>query len=346
MRIGIVILTLFLFSVTSLFGQVFINEISYNDLVAANRGVELAGPAGTNLNGWYMEFRDDNNTPYHTETINTPITIDNENASGKGGIWIPISDLQDNDNNAVILFDDNNTAQDTISYGGSPFGNLNLSNIGITQSLPTVTPQNLENGNNDDVWWVLAASTKGDLNGASQLPVELISFEAIQLEKGIELKWITASEENNSHFEIEHSLDGFNYETIGIVQGNQTTIEAQTYEFIDDKMQNGQNYYRLKQVDFDAKFEYSKIIMLDYSNEISVMVAPNPVTQHTKLRITLSQYENTSFVIYDMTGKVIKVYVRIDENGITVDDLDSGLYIYQIRQNNHLLKTDKLIIID
>ncbi|MFK7949423.1 MAG: T9SS type A sorting domain-containing protein [Saprospiraceae bacterium] len=351
MRVGISILIVLFLNINTLLGQVFINEISYTDLNSNDRGIELAGPAGTDVNGWYMEFRDDNNAIYHTETINGQPTIDNENSSNRGGIWIPISGLQNQNDNTVILYDNNNSPQDTVSYGSNPFAGYTGITTGIggplvVQSVPGTTPQNLQNGNNDISWWVLQPATKGDLNGPSQLPVNLISFEAIITNNIVQLLWATASEENNSHFKVERSTDGITYEIIGTIEGNGTTIDEQTYDFEDNNASEGRNYYRLKQVDYDGKFEYSGVITVDFSQKISVTIAPNPITKNSKLNIQLTQYENVNFVIFDMTGKIVKTYFDINETGIYINDLDNGMYIYQIRQQERILKTDKLIIID
>ena len=81
-----------------------------------------------------------------------------------------------------------------------------------------------------------------------QLPVELINFKAALIENVININWITASETNNSHFEIERSSDGIEFSRIGTIAGHGTTIEVQTYEFMDIIPQKGVNYYRLKQV--------------------------------------------------------------------------------------------------
>lgn len=347
MRVGIFILLSF-FSVSSLYGQIFINEIDY---LSSNSGVELAGPAGQDLNGWYMEFRDNNNTLVHTETVNGPTPIDNEASSGKGGIWFPIAGLQNQADRTIILYDDNNTPQDTVSYG-TPFGaysssiiKTGLSGPVVLQVLASETAQNLQDGNNNIVWWELEPASRGDLN-YTQLPVELITFEAAVNENVVHITWSTATEENNSHFDIERSSDGVTYERIGTIDGNGTTFDQQDYEFEDKNVQTGRHYYRLKQVDYDGQFEYSGVLTVDFSAEISVAIAPNPITQNSKLNIRLTQFENVDFVIFDMTGKIVKTYFDIDENGIHINDLDSGIYIYQIRQAQQVLKTDKLVVID
>jgi hypothetical protein len=358
MRIIILSIVLTLFSLSLLAQSVFINEISYKDTNPTDRGVELAGPANEDVNGWYMEFRDASGAVYHTETIAAPAptTIDNEAASGRGGIWIPIATLQQNDNRTIILYDDNNVPQDTISYGANPSANYASKKIvgsggaPVIQNLiinPNYTPQNLSGTNNDDsIWWVLQPSSKDDLNGSSQLPVELIALNARIIKNArINIKWITASETNNSHFEIERSTDGLEFSKIGIITGHGTTMENQTYEFTDILPRKGVNYYRLKQVDYDGTYEYSSVVSIDVSEVASIIIAPNPIRQHSELTIFINDVTDFDFILMDMTGRIVQSYQNLDNNIITINDLSPGIYLYQIQVNNQVLKTDKLVII-
>lgn len=346
MRIIITSLLTFFIGITSAFGQIFINELSYKNVNASDRGVEIAGPANTDLDNWRLDCINNLGTVYHTETINGTLLIDDE-ASSRGGIWLPVAGLQQQDDRTIILYDASNNPIDTISYGSNPFVDYASKNIGIIQDLignPGETPQNPFENNNDGNW-NLEPETKGNLN-STQVPVELMSFEAFVLENKVTLTWQTATEINNSHFEIERSIDGVEYEKIGQIEGNGSTLETQLYEFTDDIPAKGRNYYRLKQVDFDGQFEYSDVIIIDYNKEVSVIIAPNPITQNGRLNIQMEQLDQVDFILYDMTGKVIKVYHVIDRNGIQLHDLSSGMYIYQIRQQQRIIKTDKLVVID
>lgn len=343
MRTLFISVVLILYSL-SLWGQstVYINEISYKD--PTDKWIELAGPAGKVVTNWYVETIDGSGN-IQTDTILSPTTIDNESA-GKGGIWFPVSGLTDD--RTIILYDDGGVAKDTVSYGSSPFIvdviNGNQVEIGQVQTIVGTTPQNLSpNSHTGD--WVLQPESKGDLNVNQVLPVELISFKAALMANGININWITASETNNSHFEVERSSDGMEFESIGSVPGNGSIYEAQTYEFADFIPQKGINYYRLKQVDFDGVFEYSMVISVNISEEASIIIAPNPVQQNSELRIIGSSMNDIDFVLMDMTGQVVRSYQNLDENIITINDLSPGIYLYQIRQNNQVLKIDKLVII-
>ena len=113
-----------------------------------------------------------------------------------------------------------------------------------------------------------------DVGRHNFIPVELTSFEAKIFGNQVTLNWTTATEINNKGFEVERRLTqtlsssspsdkgkGLNeWNLIGFVKGNGTTTKMQTYSFIDDNIISGKYLYRLKQIDFDGEFEYSKII--------------------------------------------------------------------------------------
>ena len=93
------------------------------------------------------------------------------------------------------------------------------------------------------------------------LPVELLSFEGFSQKNSIFLDWSTATEINNDGFYIERSSDIENWEDIDFINGNGTSLEKQFYQYEDQSPLFGANYYRLKQMDFDGKYEYSNCLL-------------------------------------------------------------------------------------
>ncbi|MBJ6119839.1 T9SS type A sorting domain-containing protein [Pontibacter sp. BT310] len=140
------------------------------------------------------------------------------------------------------------------------------------------------------------------------LPVELTSFKGKVTESGINLEWETASEINNSHFDVERSRNGKTYETIAIVKGRGTTSVASNYSFTDKLPQKGLNYYRLKQVDFDNTTSYSNTIAVtwDASETIEIALVPNPCL-NGDCNIAISNAANLETLVQlkDMTGRVV-----------------------------------------
>ena len=119
------------------------------------------------------------------------------------------------------------------------------------------------------------------------LPVELTDFNASQENRVVELSWTTASELNNSHFDIEFSQDGNNFRVIDEVIGNGTTQEKQEYSYTHTTPVNGANYYRLKQVDFDGAFEYSDILVVEIERTGKVII--NPFAAIAEITVQLAE---------------------------------------------------------
>ncbi|NOX17514.1 MAG: hypothetical protein GXO87_04430, partial [Chlorobi bacterium] len=99
------------------------------------------------------------------------------------------------------------------------------------------------------------------------LPVELTSFTASYFNDVVELNWRTATETNNSGFEIQRASSSTTprqgWETIGFVEGNGTTAETHNYSFIDENVASGKYFYRLKQIDNNGSFEYSDVVEIE-----------------------------------------------------------------------------------
>lgn len=146
------------------------------------------------------------------------------------------------------------------------------------------------------------------LQTASTLPVTLLNFTLKEEGQVINLLWSTAIEQNNDRFEILRSADGrTNWKVIGIVKGNGTTSKSSSYAFTDNNPLSGNNYYRLKQYDFDGKFNESEIKYLSKQLSKALMnVFPNPTKG--MIQFTLTDYSggNITAQLSDMTGKLIQ----------------------------------------
>jgi hypothetical protein len=177
----------------------------------------------------------------------------------------------------------------------------------------------------------------------SVVPVELLSFTATAQDNRTNLlTWQTASEENNEGFDIERSADGKNWETLGFVKGNGTTVEVFNYNFIDKNPINGINYYRLKQMDFDGQFEYSKIVNVNlFSTNNAITIYPNPVRDE----LTVTNTENIeNVVIYNALGQVVKQFaVNAEQLQINVSDLQEGIYTLRLQNKNGTMITKQFV---
>ncbi len=164
------------------------------------------------------------------------------------------------------------------------------------------------------------------------LPVELISFDATRTEKGSQLNWTTASEQNNQGFEVHKSMDGHNWTTLGFVEGNGDSNESINYSFLDRTPENGSNYYRLKQMDFDGKYEYSNVVELSYNSGSEPTVHPNPVSD--VLNLELGATDNAEIRVLDINGKVLWIKTG-DVRQIPFDAYNAGIYFVQISTSSN-----------
>ncbi|WP_347160269.1 T9SS type A sorting domain-containing protein [Pontibacter chitinilyticus] len=128
---------------------------------------------------------------------------------------------------------------------------------------------------NSDVAFV-AYNANAFLNKTAVMPVTLLSFKAKQNRGEVVLNWATASEEHSSHFDVEVSRDGKAFGSIGTVAaaGNSNTRLNYTYKYVPPAA--GTYYFRLKQVDVDGTFEYSKVVVAPVLTNQQVYLYPNP----------------------------------------------------------------------
>jgi hypothetical protein len=152
------------------------------------------------------------------------------------------------------------------------------------------------------------------------LPVELLSFEVANNSSGNILSWATGSETNNNGFEVQLSLSGYenSFEMIGWRDGNGTSSETHSYSFEDKNTSSAKvYYYRLKQIDYDGKTSFSKIISCTVSiPKIELIVHPNPFSENTNITYMLSKNSFARLEVYNVTGqKVVTLANKFHEAG-------------------------------
>lgn len=173
------------------------------------------------------------------------------------------------------------------------------------------------------------------------VPVELSMFLAQKKNDYIELVWTTASEINSDYFEIQKSDNGSSFITIGKVQAAGNSSSTIEYAFIDRAPYAGHNYYRLKNVDFDGTYDFSKIELVDYegtSREISI--APNPA--YNSITVKSSEIPNGGKIsIFTLDGRLVNALL-LRKNGPIVKEIDistlpKGNYYLQFQVNGKIL---------
>ncbi len=147
--------------------------------------------------------------------------------------------------------------------------------------------------------------TVGTVSTNSVLPAELVEFNAHKQNASVLLDWMTASENNVSHFELERSLDGIEFIKIGsqVASGETTTVSK--YNFYDKQPRSGINYYRLKTVDLDGSEDLSRIISAEFQSLEDPVAVPNPVSEQLLvIGLDLNAYQ-AMVEIYNSTGQVL-----------------------------------------
>lgn len=191
------------------------------------------------------------------------------------------------------------------------------------------------------------AAITATLPAGSSLPVTWLSFTAAKnTSSSVLLKWSTASEINNHHFDVQRSSDGSSFTTLGSVAAGNNPNTVQNYSYTEFKTINGNNFYRLKQVDLDGKFKYSAVVKINMTGALWALF-PNPATSKTSVQIR-SQLKNVSFTLFDNYGKI--VYYRSLPNvsagefkDIPVSNFAKGIYMLKI-QSDKGSKTEKIIV--
>lgn len=135
------------------------------------------------------------------------------------------------------------------------------------------------------------------------LPIELLYFKGnLQENKEVFLDWVTTTEINNKGFEVQKRTDDGNWQIIGWVDGFGNTTDAKRYDFLDKNPFLGINYYRLKQIDFDASFEYSEVIAIEVKNiKIDFEIFPNP----TEGELNFSESISGKLTVRNTLGQVV-----------------------------------------
>jgi len=168
--------------------------------------------------------------------------------------------------------------------------------------------------------------------GFTALPVTLTTFAGSLTTNGNQILWTTASEKNNSHFDLQRKGDAAEFETITTVKGAGNTNTKQMYNYLDKNSPFKTTYYRLKQVDLNGKVDYSGTIAIKSNLNGKIVVFPNPFTTEISLNVNETLKPNTKVSIYDMLGR--KQNVEFTINGSTINcktgSLPTGSYILKV----------------
>jgi len=187
-------------------------------------------------------------------------------------------------------------------------------------------------GGTDGVGTVVA----GDCNTLNAtLPVELGEMKVSSKDANLILTWTTHSEINNHGFEVQRSFDGKKFVKVDFIKGSGTSSQINNYNFIDKNVKSNQMYYyRLKQVDYDGRFEITKMVSAKVESDLVSEVYdifPNPSNNKAELSLLLKVEQLIQVTIYNQVGKICSQdehYLKAGNSNINLDveKLNSGIY--------------------
>lgn len=185
------------------------------------------------------------------------------------------------------------------------------------------------------------------------LPVTLTDFRLSIQQKNIQLAWETSSENNNSGFEVQRSINNANWQTLGFVKGAGNSSVKQMYSYTDADLVAGKYYYRLKQIDFDNKFTLSKVLTAEIKGGVQNYLGqnyPNPVVQQSAtINYGVASQSPVNISLYDVQGRMIRVLLNETKAAgqyslnANLSLLTPGTYYYKMRTGN-FTDTKKLVI--
>ncbi len=183
------------------------------------------------------------------------------------------------------------------------------------------------------------------VNRLCSLPVEFVSFTAEKSGNNVQLNWVTAKEKDNSHFEVQRSLDGVNFSLLTTVTGAGNSNSLKYYN-AQDKASSSTVYYRIKQVDYNGDSDYSSVRSVTGSDVVvsDINIRPNPNNGSFILDVTADRAKPIRAEIFNIIGSSVWVQTISSEGGsISIDvnlgGLDKGVYFLKIADT-----TQKIVI--
>ncbi|MEO0874070.1 MAG: T9SS type A sorting domain-containing protein, partial [Bacteroidota bacterium] len=239
---------------------------------------------------------------------------------------------------------DGGTLVEFLSYEGSfaatdgPASGVTSTDIGVSETSSTAAGQSLQrvgtcttNCPTGLTWDGPKNETPGDINDAQFLPVELIGLAAFVRNAEVELKFSTASEQNNSHFLIQRSADGRTFSDIGRLEGQGNSEQEVGYRFVDTKPLAGFSYYRIQQIDFDGTSEFFGPVSVRFEGKDTYEPQIWPVPAQDVLQIDfLDSDQEWTVQLYNVAGQLLLERVITDKSTRTtlnLQQLPAGTYI-------------------
>jgi len=180
------------------------------------------------------------------------------------------------------------------------------------------------------------------------LPIELLAFDARNEGAYVHCSWSTATETDNDHFEVERSLDGVQFETVGIVPGAGNSTSTLHYALDDRKSYTGRSFYRLTQVDNKGTRSHSPIVAVLRNDPFAeIGLSPVPAPDHATLNVTVNMDGSAQLDVIDANGSVVRSSMHslsrgTNAVGMDLKDLAPGIYAVRVTMGE-AVRTVRLI---
>jgi hypothetical protein len=296
-----------------------------------------------------------------TQSANWGSGIDNLSFDNVGNLWAQ----QDGGNGHIWVIRPDHTpfAPKVDIYATTPAGSessgltftpdfrfgflsiMGASGANATSALDaTGTPVVFNTGN------TLIIANKKFLGSLAAVPVEFYEFKVSRKgEDAAYIQWSTASETNNEKFLVERSIDGLNYTTIANIAGAGNSVSVQNYTMLDPSLEPRTYFYRIKQVDFDGKYSYSVVRILNLNSNLVAQpeIYPVPFNGDLKVKMELDTESETELKIIDMNGKTVLRKSFEGTKGTNIFNLNttqltSGVYFLEI-SNGGAVYSEKIV---
>ncbi|PCJ86566.1 MAG: hypothetical protein COA57_06025 [Flavobacteriales bacterium] len=200
-----------------------------------------------------------------------------------------------------------------------------------------------------------SGSTSMSISCQAALPITLLEFNAKVIGQTVYTYWTTSSEINNDYYTVERSEEGYDYESIGYIEGAGYSNVPLTYNLVDEDPLWGLSYYRLKQTDFDGMYTYSNVIHISFiGGNAQFTIYPNPFSTSATLQFLLLPHISVTvvhFILYSVVGTEVKRKSYLSNsfqkrNTIEINrrNLKSGIYFFRLVTHQEVIVSGKLII--
>lgn len=325
------------------------SKTSYTFDVRAVRGLNYDVAIPDSSDWQFMNIRSDIQVPVGVTITGSSYTFNSAYSSGGAVATNPPGPTPaDGGNWAKFSVNLTRTMQQEIPAGAGVVlgtGTLNFSGPVLASNKITIRPYN---GTNLKAFWTNLDEDMplkrivGTANLA--LPVSLIDFSAVREGATTTLSWSTSEESNSDYFEVQRSGDSKSWQKLkSVAAKGESSVEAH-YSAVDDSPMGGNNFYRLKMVDKDGTFAFSKIRNVEFELKEGYTLFPNPVSDKLSFKSTEDWNSVSSIKMYNALGVEVYTSPSVPAKEVDVSKLASGTYVVKLTRHNGQSSGYKVVV--